>query len=1254
MTNKGALSKHVEKIFKQYTKPGLHICDIATGGGKSYTIGKLACEYYPEHFDRIVILCIQKKLVYGMNDEIFRFIHSDSSLITPNDVLVIQSNTDAIIAAAQEGSYHQLIDEMKYQLGEQQRINHNSEILNHLFKKIKSMFDNLKNLIETIKSYGNTQNEYIKEQIENIERQIRCGLRNFFEAFKRHLVHTKQMKNVSMDYIIKRFPSLLHVYPQVGYKNKRIVLTTIHKALLGIDPILSSTIRLTDFPEEGKKTLILFDESDQAAVYMRNAIIDQAIKSDGGYRKFANGYNGYLLYRQLATSSEIVSGSELEKGMNIATKVVDSNWQKLMKKTKPYTDIFLSEGEDIEYYRRGVFFSGPAVKLSISPKKDKTISFICYEKGTKHLNLSHSDNEKDLSKQYDIVVHMDDFLALSNRNIRAIKSQLRKIVEDEFQKSKDRFKQLSIAANSNQNIDPKDLMAYPTLDREIHTLFSRFAISSRSQYEQQLVDFITNRKNLSFQSGSDVMRFPDYSVYTQGVQLYQEEIDEFDNKHHVTLSCREITTTPEKIIYELVNKTGTSVVLCSATSSCKSVVSNFDIRHLSQVLGNNYLPLQKELRCEFDTLVDKTNPQNHKIEIVPLVHHMFEEPRMNKWKIPPKYKALFDCEAQDAGLADKWFKYTKRELIIMFGDCANDLEFHFYRLFQFIEAYHWFMSHDDIHSMIYFQNRSGEKDKVQINVLSCLIDGTYKSQPSEFEDAFPKDWVNEHICISKDGEEVNNKVLQTLSSDPESKLMLVSAYGSFKAGANLQYNIPEGLKFCSGDNWEEDRSKWKKDWDAIYLQSPTAYLLMSADSTDATYEKELYNVMLVLTMLYERGYLSLSEVSLWLNCAISKNFNFSEKISLGIKKDKSAWALTIIEQAVGRLCRTRNKPLTTYILFDDTMTDFFSGAKVDKSLTREYSTLLQYITQKYQPVSTVKEDELILCNTANQAQCLLDRMRGFALYYTPKKYAAEELYDDDADEDEISEALNSIIVNQKMNQCYKKTIISRPVIDSLDDLTDEDKRTTFITKCYGNWQRDDAGRYFYGCTDKNRICPISDAKLRYSVSPETVRLDVLMKNDIIKHYFIHHGYATSWKSDGLILHPQILVSDYAGEIGEEAFMAIVLACTDCKPEMIRHLEDKDYELADFVICNPDGSYKIAFDVKNMCPDIRHDDKPNDLPTREKRAIKRRRLGCNLITVNMIEIKEKSMDDITEISGIINKEGMLIPSAIEQLQNLINN
>ena len=102
---KEELSKHVEGIFKKYIQPGLHICDIATGGGKSYTIGKLTCEYYPHYFDRIVILCVQNKLVDGMNKEIDRFIDLPDSLIKEDQKLVIENNAEVIKKAIDTDSF---------------------------------------------------------------------------------------------------------------------------------------------------------------------------------------------------------------------------------------------------------------------------------------------------------------------------------------------------------------------------------------------------------------------------------------------------------------------------------------------------------------------------------------------------------------------------------------------------------------------------------------------------------------------------------------------------------------------------------------------------------------------------------------------------------------------------------------------------------------------------------------------------------------------------------------------------------------------------------------------------------------------------------------------------------------------------------------------------------------------------------------------------------------------------------------------
>lgn len=1249
MSYKEKLSEHVESIFKKYASPGLHICDIATGGGKSYTIGKLTCEYYPQHFDRIVILCVQNKLVEGMNREINRFIDSSSSLIKADQKLVIENNAEVIKKAIETDSFRRLIDQIEHRIGEMEIDGKDNE-LRYACNRIKKTYEGVKNLINT---QGNNNNDFIQSQIIEGETKLRRDVRNFFETYKKIYNRQKKGCRLDIDKVIRDFPSLKLVYPQVDYKKKKVLLMTVHKAMYGIDPILGEKINFQDITEKGKETLILLDESDQAAIAMRNAIIDQAIESSGGSKRFSKGYNGYLQYKQLIDMADHVSdeyyGNLLDDSLNRAKNIITTNWEKTLGKTEPYKNIFLGDIEDLEDFRRGVFFSGPALKLNISKSNDKTHSFICYKNGKKQFKLHHAEDDDELKKIFDYVVPMDKFLSLIIGNTTAIKAQLSNVVNESFQKSVEEFEKIEDDVSANK-LPKNHYLGYPTREREIHTLFSRFETNSEYQFEQQLFEFMTNRKNLIINKGEDKLKLPDYSVYSQGVQLYQEEVDERDNQHRVRLSCREISTTPEKILFDLLRTEGTSIVLCSATASSSSVISNCDIEYLKECVGNKVHTLTEHDRKTFDDLVSLTYPTGHQIEIKPLEHYAFDDSRDEKTFLPEKYKMMFSKEAREERLDELWFKYTRKELMKTKKD-GESISFPLYRLFQFIEAYSWFISHDDIRSMIFFQNRNG--DPKQTNVLSCLIDGSFKNQKTIFEDELPTDWSNEHIRISKDWEEVEGTILKELSESKDSKIMLVSAYASFKAGANMQYEVPDGLDFIEGDNWPTNGERPKKDWDAIYVQCPSAYLMMSEDGNESTFEKSLYNAMLSLMMLYERGCLSKNEVASWLCRALSSNFLFGGKNNPGIGKDKAAWAQTVVEQAIGRLCRTRNKPHTTYILFDMDMAKYFDRDNLNKSLTKEFRTLADYILNMPKEIQTAADsEEIVRCNNANYAKRQLDRMRSIALRYTPHP-AREDDFDDDIEDD--TSVPRIVQINQLMNQSYKRTIIKKPVIYDFNELAEEDKYLTFICKCYGDWHRNEKNEYFfsYDPNQRNEICPKGKGEIYPEpISPSTVRLDVLMKNNVIRNHFMSNGFATDWKSDGFILHPEILKTDYAGEIGEEAFKAIVLEYTNCREEDFKHLEGRDYELADFVICNPDGTYKIAFDVKNMNPIVEHNDKQGDLPTKDKREIKRKRLGCQLITVNMLQLPGEAMDAVTEIHGIIDNDGNIIQTAIDRLKKLI--
>ena len=1245
---KEQLSQHVENIFKTYTEPGLHICDLATGGGKSYTIGKLTCEYYPEYFDRIIILCVQNKLVLGMNREIDKFIDSDKSLVKPKGKLVVQNNQEVIKEAINNGSFESLLERINYQIGE---LKDNTKDLKYKHNWLKKVFNGLVGMFKTLET--DPKNEYLIKQIEDSESSLRKSLRNFFDSYKNHLEKSNPNKKVTIAYILKVFPELEKVYPQVRFKDKKILLMTIHKAMYGIDPIIMDKISLSNFTKKGKRTLILFDESDQAAIAMRSIIIEQAITPSFGNRRFANGYNGYLQYKTLIDTPQYVSsqyyGESLEKGIEKAQKIISKNWEEFFGETKHYKNILFGENQDIENFRRGVFFSGMGMRLNINQKGDKTNSYICYKQGERHFSLRHSENEESLKEEYDIIVPLDKFITLSNKNATTIKSQLGKIIREALTKSKAQFEAGTQQSNSSE--PPSNFyMGYPTLEREIHTLLSRFETASEYQFEQQLQDFITNRKNVKIGDGQ---KMPDSTVYAQGVQLYQEEIDERDNLHRVMLSCREINTTPEKIVSDIVSMDGTTIVLCSATASSLSVVSNFDIKYLEQILKEKYHVLSEVDIKYFDELVEKTYPQSHVVEIQPIEKVVFADSRENHLSIPERYKRMFSEDAIKNGLVDEWFRITVRE-ISRRTDTRKNRDYQLNRLLQFIEAYYWFYTHEDIHSMIYFQNPTGDKSQNDFVVISCLIDGSYKNEEfSVLDGEIPTNWSNPHIEVSKDFEYVENNILGKLSTDKDAKIMLISAYGSFKAGTNLQYSIPEGMDYISGDSWEIEEDIHKKDWDAVYLQSPTAYLMMN-DGNEMSYEASLYNAMLTLMMLYERGCLSRANIASWLLLAISNKFYFSEKTNLEIAKDKAAWAQTTIEQAVGRLCRTRNKPRKTYILFDEAMKPFFESVDLDKSLTKEYKELVKYILSHMDNAKWLSDaNEGIRCNNANYIQSLLSTYHSNAYRYT----IHPDSYDEPFEEDEESDIPYFVRASQNVIKCYKEAIIRKPVINSIDELTDIS--LPFIDKCYGDWPRGVEGEYYFcyeTTKDKERLYVRPNngkhQQFPWAMSPSYVRLDVLMKNKVIRDYFNKNGYATEWGNGSLILHPQILGTDYAGEIGEEAFKALMLSQFDLSEDNFRHLEGRDYELADFVLCDENGRYLLAFDVKNMNPRAEHNDKPGDIPTAEKRRRKIERLNCPLITVNMLKLEHDTIDALHEIDGMIDEEGHILPNAINALQTFI--
>ena len=1269
------LSKFTEKLFREIQQPGLYVMPLATGGGKSYTIGKLACCYYPKFFRRIVILTIQKKLSLEMQAQLEQSLKLPESLITSSDVLMLNDNISTMNEAVSNGSMVKLISECRQWISKLKKVKRNqqdrgSEVTDtesDTFSRLESDTDCLKSLVNGFKELDS------KDKIDVQEQEIRQKLRS---VLKRLRAVEKSLTGIVLtpQDVFEQLPSLTKAIPATDWESKRVLYLTVHKAMYGIDPLMGEKVQLIGLGDKGGNLFVL-DESDRCGLVMRSIGAQMAIQQNGGFKQSGYGYQGLLSYQRLIDNEQRIDFNYAPDLFQKRMKQIQENnakrWSIMAKDIPIYNSIYLHASEQRNSFRRGVFFAGPISNLYIRRENDRRKSFILHESGQMALHLVHATqesadcwDENDTSRKW---VELPQFLwaAIKNRNsmIRGLSLLSKETYQMDRVLYEAELRRLAIG----ESFEPR--FSYePSLRFECYTLICRLGEEEDQRWKKtdQIYDYAINRKNIKVKLGDEWKRVPDLSVYITGFHLFEETLDEWDLKHGIQLRCRSMDFTPEKILLSLLSARGdnddflkkennyfanNAVVLSSATALCPSVIANLDIAYLeSKLFDRLHIPTESEL-ATYDELKDSCCPEGHRIETccIPRFEMKLNLPKNRHF--PAAYISYMDPEAVKAGLPEQWFRRTLSDWNTK---GIEEQPFIMSRLLQFIEVYYRFYSQEGIHSFLFFQNLRGDRYAQHYQILSCLVDGSWTSQSEFPEEELPSDWNNPHLVMTSDWELVSQQVLKRLAGNKDEKLMLVAAYNSFGVGSNLQYEVPEGADVLTGDSWETSHPK--KDWDGIYLQMVTHYLTtpVSSDSEEDRKELQIYRTILDISMLYERGYLSEREMTSMLRRALLGGARLSKKQNDAVLSDACYWAQCHLSQAVGRICRTTVKPPVTYLFYDEGICEAFSQPLPPGSYTREFRALAEAATCLPEREVPIHPEEIRRVNDANRAELYnKKRLTGSLVYYhRPDLYTSEEQLPEGMEEESTNEIQYSVLRDQQYRQAFKQVIIKHPVIRDWNDLTESERTVLSFSRFYGDWPRSETNELTY-YQDQFHHFVTSDAAgaVCYHLSPDSVRLPQLVANPDIRAYFEAEGIACEWKQEGQILHPSLLLSDYCGEIGEQAFVAICQAIDPSVRERLRPLSMRDYEMADFVLYAPDGTRRLAFDVKNFAPTLQHDDRPGDIPTADKREEKVKRLGCPLYTVNLLELPSPSIDPY-EITGLIREDGTYISSNINKLKMLI--
>ena len=141
--------------MKTFIKNGLILCDLPTGSGKSRSFCKLSCNYYFNYYDRIIIFCVQKKLVDSLYQDLLEFSALKDSLIKQQDIVVVHNNTTMLKQALDNQSLADFMCELKDHLlalkANKAKVNLKiiaTEKLLKRYRKLQESFDDLRTFIK--------------------------------------------------------------------------------------------------------------------------------------------------------------------------------------------------------------------------------------------------------------------------------------------------------------------------------------------------------------------------------------------------------------------------------------------------------------------------------------------------------------------------------------------------------------------------------------------------------------------------------------------------------------------------------------------------------------------------------------------------------------------------------------------------------------------------------------------------------------------------------------------------------------------------------------------------------------------------------------------------------------------------------------------------------------------------------------------------------------------------------------------------
>ncbi len=844
------------------------------------------------------------------------------------------------------------------------------------------------------------------------------------------------------------------LYPSVDIDKYSVLFMTTTKFFNSIDSFYRMPYYLYD-DDITKNSIIFIDEFDSTKETILSNIIDEDMKTQIDLLKlFLNIYYS-IMNLKLPTRFLKVS--------NFVKQQIDAG--KDWKEPQEIIDLIKREFEN-KYNDNNFDFSLKSIDL------DKNKSFLFYD-GTSFTIVKDNSRKNIYTK-----VNKDaKYLNLYPNNQKYVKDKPIKKLITELNSSINYFTRgiVFLAENfqwlKNENLDINDTQY--SFEECLMSIISLFNIDS------EFVDFIFDRAVLynKGKSLNDTEEVAEDNFMRKGFNFTEIEDDRYhdlQSKFHAFY----FHTTPEDLILRLAVKS--NVIGVSATATLDTVIGNYDIKYLEKKLQDNFCKISKEDEIRLKNAFNKTleiykkgnvNINNYAIDDIPQFSYEDKIYEIIKFR-------LF----KDENKKEKWTKIFTDELTQKTNGRKKKDSAIYYQLIRFKLGlvYKYFCEHKEIHSFLCFLNFTvNTKSNVTFKELNDLFKdiaedcGVQYVKPQSVYGANFKQEYNTSLSKLQQGE----------------KIFWLSTYKTIGSGKNIQYKIPDAVK----DNVILDGDREDKDFDGIYLSTPTNMSQVLYYDSPNKY-KDLAMYLFEQEYLNKAGKINYFPMKQNIIRGFKKTFYNVEDIYYPNNDDILIHNAQIIIQAVGRICRCRNKNKEIHILTDVDVVDRLQKVQ---SIIKEGNYNLELTSILDTPI-TRKEVELAELSKINYNTFCEIRKKA---WFVRRSYE-----------------------NVKEWQYIRDYVLRNPTTDNVvDDL--KDYYFKFDDKYSGYSYHKNSKQEF---DDFNLINKINSQQ----VSDSDCCLSALLEIPEVYKKFEEEKYAMSFKRGNYIMSQSLYQQVYKGALGE--------------------------------------------------------------------------------------------------------------------------